>query len=411
MGNSKWFATDEHSVTNEMEALATLAGFGLAVYPERCVRVRNRHSSCRRCADACTSGCITLEDGMWKMDHEKCVGCGTCATVCPTCALEAQHPGDYELLSQARASMRACGGAAVFCCHRVLEDPGSHVDPQKVARVICLSRLEETMLATLAAEGATEVVAVRGDCEGCPRAQGRESVRLVGETFAEISRVWGIKMSLEVVDEPPRACLADDGEVPGGADGAGDSHAAPDLSAYLSVGEEHLDARAQGSLVVQQGGSIEASYRPVHVMADGTLPHFVPTRRRRLLDQLARFGEPEDTVLDTRLWGHVVIDFDLCQSCKMCAVFCPTGAICKYSEDGEAVGIEHYVAECVHCCLCQDICPAGAISCVTQVPARQLAAFETERYHMPDPEWYTGPDQILRRLRPQIDSQAVDHSY
>lgn len=40
-----------------------------------------------------------------------------------------------------------------------------------------------------------------------------------------------------------------------------------------------------------------------------------------------------------------------------------------------------------------------------------LADGKTERYPMPDPAWTTGPDQILRKMTPQIHSREVQHSY
>ena len=90
--------------------------------------------------------------------------------------------------------------------------------------------------------------------------------------------------------------------------------------------------------------------RPAHVQADGTLPHFVPLRRHALLDALADLGgKPATVELDTRLWGHITIDMGKCRSCKMCAVFCPTGALQKYVGEGGHGGVEYYPAECVHC--------------------------------------------------------------
>ena len=90
-----------------MGRLERLEGYGLAVHPERCVRVRNRHASCVRCAEACTSGALSLRDGALTVNEALCVGCGTCATVCPTCAIEARHPVDGELLAAAHRALRA----------------------------------------------------------------------------------------------------------------------------------------------------------------------------------------------------------------------------------------------------------------------------------------------------------------
>ena len=69
----------------------------IRVHRERCAKVRNRNVDCLKCAAACTSGCIALVGGELTIDAAKCVGCGTCATVCPTCALESLNPSDAEL--------------------------------------------------------------------------------------------------------------------------------------------------------------------------------------------------------------------------------------------------------------------------------------------------------------------------
>ena len=68
-----------------------LQSVDISVHQDRCVLVRNRNASCMKCAEACTSACITCQDGEIAISPERCVGCGTCATVCPTCALEANH--------------------------------------------------------------------------------------------------------------------------------------------------------------------------------------------------------------------------------------------------------------------------------------------------------------------------------
>ena len=77
------------------------------------------------------------------------------------------------------------------------------------------------------------------------------------------------------------------------------------------------------------GESQQDSREPqfAHVQADGTLPHFVPERRLRLFNSLKALGTPAAPTVTTRLWGQVTIDTELCRSCRMCTVFCPTGAL------------------------------------------------------------------------------------
>ena len=65
-----------------MGVLDGVSSEAVVVHQERCAKVRNRNVACLKCADACTSGCIVLVDGELRVDASKCVGCGTCATVC-----------------------------------------------------------------------------------------------------------------------------------------------------------------------------------------------------------------------------------------------------------------------------------------------------------------------------------------
>ena len=233
----------------------------------------------------------------------------------------------------------------------------------------------------LFADGAQRIRLLHGACEGCPRENGFASVQLVRDTVDSLLKTWGLSCEYDVQQVASEAKVAAADPAEPAARATGGVHAASALR------------------------------KPAHVQADGTLPHFVPLRRHALLDALADLGNPVRSDLDTRLWGHVSIDMSVCRSCKMCAVFCPTGALQKYvGEDGHG-GVEHYPAECVHCGLCQDICPAQAITSSTAVPASMLADGKTERYPMPDPAWTTGPDQILRKMTPQIQSREVQHSY
>ena len=375
------FEMDEvMTVDVAMGRLERLEGYGLAVHPERCVRVRNRHASCVRCAEACTSGALSLRDGALTVNEALCVGCGTCATVCPTCAIEARHPVDGELLAAAHRALRA-GREAVFACHRAFEQAPAACAAAGAIELACLSRMEESLAMRLFADGAQCIRLLHGACEGCPRENGFASVKLVRDTVDSLLETWGLNCEYDV----------------------------------QQVGSEVKEAAADAAAPqhVATGGIRAASAfrKPAHVQADGTLPHFVPLRRHALLDALADLGSPVRPDLDTRLWGHVSIDMSACRSCKMCAVFCPTGALQKYvGEDGHG-GVEHYPAECVHCGLCQDICPVQAITSSTAVPTSMLADGKTERYPMPDPAWTTGPDQILRKMTPQIHSREVQHSY
>lgn len=395
-----------------MGRLERLEGYGLAVHPERCVRVRNRHASCVRCAEACTSGALSLRDGALTVNEALCVGCGTCATVCPTCAIEARHPVDGELLAAAHRALRV-GGEAVFACHRAFEQAPVACAAAGAIELACLSRMEESLAMRLFADGAQRIRLLHGACEGCPRENGFTSVQLVRDTVDSLLETWGLNCEYDVQQVDSEA-KGDAGASGGSLRDCAEAPAVPATSAACGATSVEQSAADTAEPAARATGGVHAASalrKPAHVQADGTLPHFVPLRRHALLDALADLGSPVRPDLDTRLWGHVSIDMSACRSCKMCAVFCPTGALQKYvGEDGHG-GVEHYPAECVHCGLCQDICPVQAITSSTAVPTSMLTDGKTERYPMPDPAWTTGPDQILRKMTPQIHSREVQHSY
>ena len=265
----------------------------------------------------------------------------------------------------------------------------------------------------LFADGTQRIRLLHGACEGCPRENGFASVKLVRDTVDSLLETWGLNCEYDV--QQVGSEVKGDAGVPGGSlRDCAEAPAVPATSAACGAASVEQSAGDAAEPAARATGGVHAASalrKPAHVQADGTLPHFVPLRRHALLDALADLGNPVRPDLDTRLWGHVSIDMSACRSCKMCAVFCPTGALQKYvGEDGHG-GVEHYPAECVHCGLCQDICPAQAITSSTAVPTSMLADGKTERYPMPDPAWTTGPDQILRKMTPRIHSREVQHSY
>lgn len=74
----------------------------------------------------------------------------------------------------------------------ILERARGRYDEEKIARVECLGRVDESLLADLAVEGAREVVLIHGDCERCDHGRGRACAEAVVET-AEKLRKFGAR--------------------------------------------------------------------------------------------------------------------------------------------------------------------------------------------------------------------------
>ena len=407
---------DEPTVTRALQALQS---DHVHVCQERCLLVRNRNAECLRCAQACTSGCISYNEQtkMLDIDQARCVGCGTCATACPTCALEARDPNDTELLAclQGALTTSASKRVAIVC------EKAGIAQNECTVRLTCLGRIDESALLQLAAWGAREVTLTCGACNACEHKPGRTVVEEVCESANTLLGLWDGTMHVELKEVGPAAEPTGlpaqetraDRTATHGKIAQVDQQiqtACADRTATQSAIEQvnqpiqSADAGkvAEHDTATRDGGrpnlSAEASddkaaatdqvdrpLKRLKVMADGTLPHFVPDRRERLLDALADLGEgPMDsqTMARTRLWGHVVIDTDKCTSCRMCATFCPTGAIVKFDAPDGTFGIDHYAADCVKCLCCQTICRSQAIVVEDTVPANVLVNAVPERHVM-----------------------------
>ena len=407
---------DEPTVTRALQALQS---DHVHVCQERCLLVRNRNAECLRCAQACTSGCISYNEQtkMLDIDQARCVGCGTCATACPTCALEARDPNDTELLACLQGALNASASKRVAI---VCEKAGI-AQNECTVRLTCLGRIDESALLQLAAWGAREVTLTCGACNACEHKPGRTVVEEVCESANTLLGLWDGTMHVELKEVGPAAEPTGlpaqetraDRTATHGKIAQVDQQiqtACADRTATQSAIEQvnqliqSADAGkvAEHDTATRDGGrpnlSAEASddkaaatdqvdrpLKRLKVMADGTLPHFVPDRRERLLDALADLGEgPMDSqaMARTRLWGHVVIDTDKCTSCRMCATFCPTGAIVKFDAPDGTFGIDHYAADCVKCLCCQTICRSQAIVVEDTVPANVLVNAVPERHVM-----------------------------
>ena len=407
---------DEPTVTRALQALQS---DHVHVCQERCLLVRNRNAECLRCAQACTSGCISYNEQtkMLDIDQARCVGCGTCATACPTCALEARDPNDTELLACLQGALNASASKRVAI---VCEKAGI-AQNECTVRLTCLGRIDESALLQLAAWGAREVTLTCGACNACEHKPGRTVVEEVCESANTLLGLWDGTMHVELKEVGPAAEPTGlpaqetraDRTATHGKIAQVDQQiqtACADRTATQSAIEQvnqliqSADAGkvAEHDTATRDGGrpnlSAEASddkaaatdqvdrpLKRLKVMADGTLPHFVPDRRERLLDALADLGEGptnSQTMARTRLWGHVVIDTDKCTSCRMCATFCPTGAIVKFDAPDGTFGIDHYAADCVKCLCCQTICRSQAIVVEDTVPANVLVNAVPERHVM-----------------------------
>lgn len=386
-----------------------LGGSALTVHQERCVKVRNRNVECLKCAEACTSGCISLVEGALTVDAAKCVGCGTCATVCPTCALEARNPSDAQLYQACLAAR--CDDEVVIVCEQMRQALAGLLDESHVASVVCLGRIDESLICGLAAEGVKRVRLVCGRCDCCDQKFGLLTVRLVADSSNSLLAAWGSDAWVAIDEGLPAVALRD---------GACPDAVTTTVATYFQRHRGNESLGVAGGAAHGADAGDNAAYHAaklVRVMHDATLPHFVPDRRERLLDSLAALGKPVADRVATRLWGCVVIDGAKCSSCRMCATFCPTGAIRKFdfSDAAEAsgvsdatFGVDHFPGDCVKCGSCRDVCPEQAIQLLDEVKPSYLLDGAVHHYAMrPRPVLLGDAQQIMNTMRQRMKGSDV----
>ena len=170
-------------------------------------------SGARWCATATPTACAALSPARRAASPTtaRCSPCrprsASAAAPAPRCAppapLEAHHPSDAALAAAARASRAANEGAAYLGCGELLERARGRYDEEKIARVECLGRVDEALLADLAVEGAREVVLIHGDCERCEHKRGRACAEAVVETAEKLLEIWGSPMTVRFSGKLP----------------------------------------------------------------------------------------------------------------------------------------------------------------------------------------------------------------
>lgn len=394
----------------------------LAVEPQRCVLVRHRNGECLRCAAVCTTGAISLGEEGIVVSPEKCIGCGTCASACPTGCLTAANPTDEELFGAVEAALAENEGRVAIACERAFamasgnrmkrdscdatapsfvpgKIAGATSDGRPLVGVVCLGRVDESLLVEATARGARSIQLISGPCESCPHRCGgalSDEIIVSAETLLaalgtpspiDRIRLQHASDTREILRLRPTASAQDDTNAVNAATVADASEDCLSESGYPvapPTGESQQDSR-------------EPQF--AHVQADGTLPHFVPERRLRLFNSLKALGTPAAPTVTTRLWGQVTIDAELCRSCRMCTVFCPTGALTRFDAADDAFGVEHRSALCMQCRLCETICPEQAITVAEEVSTDEFLGGKKFRFTMQPIGWNPGAeDSIASRM-------------
>jgi ferredoxin len=296
-----------------------------------CAHSRSQVTGCSRCIDVCSTQAIRADGDHVKVDPHLCMGCGACATVCPSGAMSYQYPRVADRGAQVKQLLSAyrLAGGADACI--VFHDGGAG----------------RAALAAAAAEG-----------EGLPaRALPLETwhVASIGLDLLLPAVAFGASQVVVV------------------AGGDADREYVTALRKQMAVGQEILAglgyAGTHFALVeARDTRSLEAAFAALQPAAHPAVPAvFKLGNDKRTAIEFAvghLLEHAPAVVAEIKLtpgapFGEVLVDAAKCTMCMACVGACPSSALMDGVDQPLLKFLER---NCVQCGLCSATCPEGAVT-------------------------------------------------
>lgn len=312
-----------------------------------CAHSRSGKTGCNACIDVCSTQAISAKGDHVHVEPHLCMGCGGCATVCPSGAMSYAYPRVPDLASRLKAGLaayaRAGGRDAVLLFHdgeqgkAMLLELGRLAHARRAgvrglpARVI---PVEVTHVASVGIDLALTALAC-GASQAATLLTGSEAPEYGAALSSQYAIAQTILTALGYRGEHLALVRAED---------------APSLDAAL-----HAMPPAQG---VKRMASFAASTEK-RTTLDFAIDHLArevpqaPAQPVEIIELPA--GAP---------FGSVSVDQDACTLCLACVGACPESALLDNSEKPQLRFIER---NCVQCGLCEDTCPEAAIRLVPRL--------------------------------------------
>ncbi|HET7032761.1 MAG TPA: 4Fe-4S binding protein, partial [Casimicrobiaceae bacterium] len=304
-----------------------------------CAHARAQKVGCTQCIDVCSTAAIRPDGDGVVVEPQLCMGCGACATVCPSGAMSYGYPPVSDLGRRLKLLLstyaRAGGRDAALLLHaedgrgalarlaRRGRGLPARVIPLEVHHVASIGL--DVWLAALA-HGASQVAVMFSGAEA-PQYRAALSAQMeVAETIAQGLGYQGQHFLL--------------------FDGT-DTKA---LETALWSWQAALAVRSAATFAFTNDKRTTAALAIEHLALHAPVP------------------QKEIALPPASPYGTIAVDREACTMCLACVGACPEGAILDNPETPQLRFIE---AKCVQCGICAKTCPENAI---TLAPRLNLAA-------------------------------------
>jgi len=289
----------------------------LQIDVSRCLRMRFSKSSCRRCADICPHGAVSL-DGILSINPNHCTGCLLCTAVCPSGALEQRSDFSTSLAQLSRVPDPIIG------CIRT--------KVRSNAVLPCLGGLSEEHLVALSYPLSGKVTFNLTACSDCPNTT---IIPHLQQRLDAITQAGLVENSCHIVIAESAQDLAYCDE-------------SVDRRGFFKAFRNSLFKSA----AVVLSTTIEQPERRTEYAGKR-----VPARRQ-LLNRI-RNNLSLELEVRTGQYFDSCISFDqTCTTCQGCVAICPTGALQTGPPDIPPIFNQLF---CTGCGLCGEFCLDGAL--------------------------------------------------
>lgn len=303
-------------------------------YKEKiCAHGRSKITGCTQCIDVCSANAISSDGEKVTVSAFLCMGCGGCATVCPSGAMTYTYPRVADLglrIKTVLTAFRNAGGSApVLLFHNtgdgrsLLQQLGRHaartgglparVIPLEIQHVAAFGM--DLALGSYAL-GAAQVVLLASGSEAPEYlAALKRQLLFAGEILTGLGYGEG---HLKLIEADDLSTLA---------------------SALGKLGAPRGVKPATFNLFNDKRASLDFAFN--HLLANAPAP---------VTEVALSRGAP---------YGKIDVNTDTCTMCMACVGACPEGALQDGHDQPQLQFIER---NCVQCGLCENTCPEKAIT-------------------------------------------------